>query len=275
MGRMNFRIYYFVALSDFYYQSIVGQLHAFGQLCVDLFMQSDSVCAMDEERLLRPYPFGEFDSISEQLVRMMLFLLSERIDHEHFRTFEIRHFCLVDGLHVGNISQFSYSEPQNGHFAMHHHKRQDINVAYANGNMRFQYMKGEKRNPWIEMLREAIREVVLHTLSGILIGIDINRSELAERPDVVDSPHMVVVDMGEKHSVERFEVEGQYLLSEIRSTIDEHPCRLGFEQSRTPKPMVMWVFASAHLTVAPDIGNASRSACAKKSESHDIWYVSV
>ena len=96
---------------------------------------------MDEERLLRPYPFGEFYSISEQLVRMMLFLLSERIDHEHFRTFEVRHFFLVDGLHVGDISQFSYSEPQNGHFAMHHNKRHDINVAYANGHMRFQDMK--------------------------------------------------------------------------------------------------------------------------------------
>lgn len=253
---MNFQICCFVALSDFYYQSIVGQLHAFGQLCVDLFMQSDSVCAMDEEHLLRPYPFGEIDSVSEQLVRMVFGLLSERIDHEYFRTFEVRHFFLVDGLHVGDISQFSESEPQDGHFSMHHHERHDLDVAYANGHMRFQHMKRKKRYSRIEMLREAIGEVVLHTLSGILVGIDINRSELAERPDVVDSPYMVVVDMGEKHPVERFEVEGQHLLSEIRSTIDEHPCRLGFEQSRAPEPMVVWVFASAHLTVAPDIGNA-------------------
>ena len=84
---------------------------------------------------------------------MVLFLLSQRVDHQCIHSLDIWNLTLVDGLHVGDIGQFSYPEAQDRHFAMHYHEGDDRRqVANLDGHVRLYDMQREQGHTRIEMV---------------------------------------------------------------------------------------------------------------------------
>ena len=113
---------------------------------------------------------------------------------------------------------------------VHHLDGHHLDIADAEGLMGPGHMQVETRHTWIEMLGEAVGHGGFQSVDGSLVGIDMDVAEDAERPQVVDAADVVVVDMGEQDAVETLEWQGEYLLAEIGSAVDEHPRGVGLEQ---------------------------------------------
>ena len=118
------------------------------------------------------------------------------------------------------------------------------------------------------MFRKAIWHGLLQSCHRVSLSINIYRSEHAERAYVINSRHMVVVNMCEQNPINGFEIKRKNLLSEVWSAIYKHPRRFRFQKRRTSEPVVAWVAAGAHLTLASHTWYAPRGACSQKSHSH-------
>ena len=57
-------------------------------------------------------------------------------------------------------------------------------------------MQSNGRHTRISVLSETIRQHLQHRLTSLRISVDINLSELAIRSDIIHSPHVVVVTVG-------------------------------------------------------------------------------
>ena len=106
------------------------------------------------------------------------------------------------------------------------------------------------------MLAEAVGHGVVQAAAGGCVGIDIDRSELAERAHVVDARHVVVVDVRDEQSVDLAEGLAKDLLAEVGSTVDQHARGLRLYERGGTQTLVPRVLAAADLAVAADDGHA-------------------
>ena len=63
-----------------YFQSVVGEHHAFGELAVDVGGKAHAMAAMREPGFLRSYPFRDFYRLVQGEMRLM-FLLLQRLNY--------------------------------------------------------------------------------------------------------------------------------------------------------------------------------------------------
>lgn len=82
-----------------------------------------------------------------------------------------------------------------------------------------------------------------------------------ERPKVGQTVEVVVVKVGEEHSIERAHLVFQHLVAQIGAGIDQDPPFV-FKQNCSPMPLVFFVCRSTDLTLATDYRYASRGAAA-------------
>ena len=185
-------------------------------------------------------------------MRMMGLGEAESVHHQQLRSFQIRQFRIIDGLHVCDICQRTYAIAEDGQLVVHHHKGHDVEIADVQRVMRQDLMQSNGRHTWITMLSKAVRQHFQHSFLRLGIGIDVDLTKLAVRTDVVHTSHVVVVGMGNQDAIDLAEGLRQYLLTEIWATVNEQPGGVCLHQGRTAQTLVTRVLALADLTLATD-----------------------
>ena len=221
-------------------------------------MQTNIVTHVDEQSLGGSYPFGKGNGIIHQLMGMMRLGETEGVDYQQLRAFQIRQLRIIDGLHICDIGQRTYAKAKDGQLAVHHLNGHDVKVADVQRMMRYDLMQSDGRHTWITVLGKAVRQHLQHRLLRLGIGIDVHLTKLAVRTDVIHTSHMVVVGMSDQDAVNLAEGLRQYLLTEIRTTVDEQTSGVCLHQSRTAQTLVTRVLALADLTLATDDWYATR-----------------
>ena len=243
--------------SDFYYLAIVGHLDISGQGGVDLCMTANVVAGVDEPRLTCPYPTGKGNGLVERLMRVMG-LLTQGVDHQYLGTLNIRNLTLVDGLHIGDISQRTNAVTQYGQVVMHHLEGKDGKVANAESLVLMDLVELDGGNARIAVLGKAVWQHLEHALAGYGVGIDIDFAKLTIGTDVVHAAHVVVVGVGDEDAVNLAEGLRHDLLTEVWATVDEQSRLLRLDECRTAQALVVRVGAAAGIALAADGGHATR-----------------
>ena len=86
-------------------------------------------------------------------------------------------------------------------------------------------------------------------LRGDFIAIDIDITKLTETSQIVDTTHMVVMDMRNQHTIQLAERNTQELLTDIRTCIYQNAGTLRLYHRRTAQAVIPWIPAAAHLTI--------------------------
>ena len=76
-----------------------------------------------------------------------------------------------------------------------------------------------------------------------------NITKHAEATQVIDTSHMVVMDMRNQHTIQLAERNPQELLTDIRSCIYQNTGTLSLNHRRTAQKVIPWILAAAHLTI--------------------------
>ena len=105
-----------------------------------------------------------------------------------------------------------------------------------------------------------------HGLHRDIVAIDIDVAKLAERSQIVESTHMVVMAMGEQQTIDTPKRQWHELHSDVRATIDKDASMVGFQQRSGAIPLVVRVRALTHLTVASIHRNTRGGSCAQESQ---------
>ena len=154
---------------------------------------------------------------------------------------------------------------------MHHLEGLDVYVAYLYRLMWLYRVKdkiGHTRIFILPLLGKTIGQHLFHPLHRLGISIDIHWSQFAIGAHIVHTAHMIIMGVGNKDSIYLSEIHGHHLLSEVRSTVDEHPCICCLQHCRGTQSFVAWVFALTHGTLTPQHGNTTTGTCSKKSKLH-------
>lgn len=102
-----------------------------------------------------------------------------------------------------------------------------------------------------------------------LISIDPHRPVAKiQRPNVIETEHVVDVTMRDQHRVQAPDTGAQRLLAEIRRSINKDLLVPVFDQDRHAKAFVSRIVGKTRLAVTGNRRNARRSACSEKGKFH-------
>ena len=132
---------------------------------------------------------------------------------------------------------------------MHHFDRQYVDVAHPQRLVLAKRMKLNLRHTRIEMFRETIGEIVSDGLHTGRIAIHGDVAQIAIRPQIVQSAHMIVVGMSEQHSINLSERQWQQLLPDIRTAVDQNARGRSLQQRRRTQTVVARILAVANRTM--------------------------
>lgn len=180
---------------------------------------------------------------------MMGLLKTQRVYDQCANTLEVRNFLIGDGFHIRYISEAAKAETKDRELVVHHLNRLYLNVAYPEYVMLIYCVYVQLWDTRVQVFSKAIWHRSVESVNSTLIGIDINITKLAKRTQVVESSHMIVVDMGKQDTINLTEWLAKNLLPKVRSTVDEHTCGRSLEQGGGPQTAVPRVFAPANGTI--------------------------
>ena len=143
---------------------------------------------------------------------------------------------------------------------MHHSDGEDFDlgsfgIADIKGNTRSDLFQSDSGNTRIRVLGKAIGDAFAKVLRHVGFGIHGDITESAERTEVVQAPHMVVMLMGDQDRINRLEiVQTVHLLPEIGTTIHQDTNAVYFNQTGTTQAVVPRILARTNRTSATDFG---------------------
>lgn len=213
-------------------------------------MKSNVMVDMDEIGAPCPYPASEAHGVVHELMGMMGLAEPQGIDHQGVGPFQIGQFRVGDGLHVGNVGQRTDTVAQDGKLAMHHLERHDIEVTYLKTLMGSDVVQMDGGDAGVLVNGETIGNALMERAATDVVSVDIDVAETAIGAQVVHPSDMVVVGMGDEHSVNLPERLLQKLLAEVGTAVDKQPGTVGLHQCGTSQPAVMRVPASTYFTFA-------------------------
>jgi len=195
---------------------------------------------------------------------MMGLLKTQRVYDQCVNTLEIRNFLIGDGFHIRYISEAAKAETKDRELVVHHLNRLYLNVAYPEYVMLIYCVYVQLWDTKVQVFSKAIWHRSVESVNSTLIGIDINITKLAKRTQVVESSHMIVVDMGKQDTINLTEWLAKNLLPKVRPTVDEHTCGRSLKQGGGPQAAVPRVFTPANGAVATYKRNTLRRAGTQK-----------
>ena len=202
---------------------------------------------------------------------MMRLIESEGVDNQYFYSFKIRIFLLAHRLHVRDIGKLAETIAQNRHLIMENTDRNEFDIAYPIRMMRLYGMKLELRSSRIKLfgiLRKTVRHGIRQRTGYQFITIDMNISKHAETTQVIDTSHMVVMDMRNQHTIQLAERFPEQLHPYVRTRIYQNTGILRLYHRSTSKALILRIPASANLTIASQNRNTTRCSCSQQSNLH-------
>lgn len=113
----------------------------------------------------------------------------------------------------------------------------------------------------IAVLGKTIRQHLQHRLTGLRVGIDVDLTKLTVRTDIIHTPHVVVMGMGDEDTVDATERKRHDLLAEVWTAVNEQTRGFRLDQRRTAQSLVVRVRTRTGVTPAPDGWYATGCAC--------------
>ena len=242
--------------SHFNRQTIVGEANVGRQLAVGIVMKTYLVGEMGEEGALGTNAARKLDSVSDEHVAMVFAFKSQGVHHERLHSLQQLAALVADGFHVGDIGKRAEAIGQDGQPVVHHLYCLPADVANLSFLTCSDGMQVKQRHTWIELLGEAIGHRHTQGVNGLLIGVDVDVAELAEPTQIVDTCHMIVVDVGDEHAVDLPKRQRHELHANIGTTIDEHTRRSRLQKACTTIAAVTRIAAMTHLARASQHGYA-------------------
>lgn len=168
-------------------------------------------------------------------------------------------------LYIGDIGQVAKTESEDGQSAVQYLDRLHFDMAYIK---RYVFVEGNEfdtrrtRNG----ITENIFKAAAHLLCNPRQSVHRHRTPGAEikRAHIIESDDVVVVFVREQDAIDVANTGAQHLLPEIGACIYNNIGVAIAEQCRRPQSVVARVAGSAHFAVAPDNGDALRSAGAEE-----------
>ena len=231
-------------------------------------MQPCMVAHVDEICLTRPHPMGYGYGIGNRLMRAMG-LGSEAVDDERVYPLQCLQSSLGSCQHIGDKAQPTDTVAQYGELAVHNLQRHHLDTAYGDWRQGLYSVKVEPRHTGIEHLTEEIGQALAKMGAGEVIGKDVDIAKPAEWAQVVNSARMVVVLMGEQHTVDMVEWNAQHLLTEVGTAINQDTRIAHLHECRHTQPVVAWVIRGTHRAGASYLGHTGRGTRTKKRHLHD------
>ena len=233
-------------------------------------MKPRAVAHVDEERARAAQAPGKGHGLADALVRRMG-LATQPVDHERLDARQVGQLLVGQRLHVGNVGQRPDAVAHDGQPAVHHAEGHHLYPADAERLVKTDAVQADLRYAGIFMRDEAVRNALLQMGGTIVLGINVDVAENAERPQVVQPAHVVVVFVREQNGVEPAKRQGQHLAAEIGAAVDEDAAAVvGFEQGRRALPAVARIGRRADGARAAHLGYARAGAGAKESEFHGL-----
>ena len=105
--------------------------------------------------------------------------------------------------------------------------------------------------------------------TGIVVGIKWKVAVEGKGPEVVDAPDMVIMLVGDEHSIKRFRhLDTEHLLTEVRTAIEQKSCVALLEKRRSTQAAVARVAAGANFALATYLRYADACACSEECNLH-------
>ena len=117
------------------------------------------------------------------------------------------------------------------------------------GSTRIQFFRRGRKTIW-----HSNRQRFRHTL----VTIDIDITIFAERTQVVYSPYMVIVFMGNQQPIYFSERHSEHLLPDIRTGIYQQPGALCLYHGSAPQPLVLRISTATHVTLTAQSRHPTR-----------------
>ena len=147
---------------------------------------------------------------------------------------------------------------------MHHAERNYFHLisGYIRNDERFAFfniIQGNMRYTRIKVFRKAIRHAVLQTSGSIIFRIHRNVTKLTERSQIVQTTHMVIMFMGNQHSVYRTKIiQPKHLFAKIRTAVDKNTYSVYFYQTGTTQTVVTRVGTCTYFTSTSHLRHSRR-----------------
>ena len=178
-----------------YFQSVIGQHHAFGEGAVDVGGEAHAVAAMREPGLPRPYPFRDFYRLVQGEMRIV-FLLLQRHNNQVFNALQFFNRLVGNLAQVGDVGEVADAEGITGQREVFQFYRDNVQVAEVEGRF-VEAADVVGRGTRIRMFVEGVGILALDFGQGRVGHIKRHGFFLLEdiRSQVVEAADMVLVLM--------------------------------------------------------------------------------
>ena len=152
---------------------------------------------------------------------------------------------------------------------MHHLQRHHLYPLDGERHIGLYGVEVQHGHTGIQHFAEEVGQPLAQVAVGEVIGKDVDVAESAEGAQVVDAARVVVVLVGEQHTVDGLEGHAEHLCTEVGTTVDEYARVIGFHKGRYAQPLVALVRGEAYGAGTPDFGYSFRGAGAEEGQFHE------
>ncbi len=288
-------------------QTVVGIGHAFGQLSVGFALSTGLVTHVDEIGARCSDASCHGDGLFERLVRVVRFG-TQSAHHQRAHALQFRPFAVGKGRKVGHIGQIADAKPRNRETSVHHTDGRDGGAGRCERLVDGKLVHCELRRTGVVVFPKAIAHVPENGGGYVGFGPHLDRTEVGERAEVVESRHVVEMFVGEEHRIERghgvratgrfvesgsagllithfghttlvvgegtgaegvLGDETQHLRAKIGAAVDEQEAMVvGLKQCRTARAAIARIGRGAHGASASHLWDARGGAGAEKVKFH-------
>lgn len=190
---------------------------------------------------------------------------ADAADYEDVHSAEALYGLFGDVVGIGKIAKAAEAESQDGQLVVHGPHGDYLHSTDAEG-LFSDGMQDEVRNSWVAVVAEGVGVLPFERFldDGLCVDGKCPVHEVVEGPHVIQSAGMVLVHVGEQHSIQLPDTAAQDLLPEVRAGVHHEPETLVFDICGGSQPLVVEVVRAADGTGAADDGHALGSACPQK-----------
>ena len=224
-------------------------------------MQSDVMAGMREVSLFRTDTGCKSQSLPHILVRPVWFK-AQGIHHQTIDILQMRELLFRHTLHVSDVDQSPDAVAQDWQGSMHHPERHHLHLTDEEGTSRINLLQLHLRDSGILMFGKTIGNATPQPLRRVVLCIKGDFTQAAERTQVIDTSHMVVMLMRDEHPVNGLKRKVHHLLPEVGSAVNQDTRVVRLHQGRRTQTLVVRVIRPTHLAGASDLGNPGRCPAA-------------
>lgn len=167
---------------------------------------------------------------------------------------------------IGDIGEAIGLVGQDWHRPVHNGERFYLDIIYGEGEPGQDGVETKIGQTFIGAAGKKIWTSTMKLVDDIGRRVDVESVFVGERPQVVQTTHMVVVYVGEEQGIYMIDSRAQELRAEVRSAVNKNISAVLGVEGRRAHTIVARVGRTAHRAMAQHDGYTVRCACAKERD---------